>query len=112
MALLLPLDDNGQPMQILGVRYRGCQRISLGATSARNTTPIAPGTRVVTITATGNCRFEVGDATVTADANASAFLLANSYMDIPLTESERYVAFIADGAGGDAYIIERNYPSA
>jgi hypothetical protein len=111
MALLLPQDDNGQPMPILGFRYRGCQKIPLGATSARNATAIAAETRVVTITATGNCRFEVGDATVTADVNASPLLLANSYIDIPLTEDERYIAFIADGGTGDAYVIERNYPA-
>ena len=111
MALLLPLDDNGQPIPILGFRFRGCQKVALGGTSARNATPIAAATRVVTIAATGNCRFEVGGATVTADANASPVLLANSYMDIPLTDSERYIAFIAeDGATGDAYIIERNFP--
>ena len=111
MALLLPQDDNGQPIPILGFRYRGCQKIPLGVTSVRNATAIAAETRVVTITATGNCRFEVGGATVTADANASPFLLANSYVDIPLTDGERYIAFVADGGTGDAYIIERNHPA-
>jgi hypothetical protein len=113
MALLLPLDDDGRPMPILGFRFRGCQKIPLTGTSARNATPIDPATRVVTIATTGNCRFEVGDAGVTADAVQSAFLLANSYVDIPLTPTERHVAFIADGGGsGDAYIIERNFPAA
>lgn len=106
MALLLPLDDNGQPMPILGFRFRGCQTIELGETSTRNTTPIAAETRVVTIAATANCRFEVGDETVTADAESSPFLLANSYVDIPLAPGERHIAFIADGSG-DAYVIER-----
>jgi hypothetical protein len=107
MALLLPLDDNGQPMPILGFRFRGCQKVALSETSTRNATPIAAETRVVTIAATGNCRFEVGDAAVTADANSSPFLLANSYIDIPLTPAERYVAFIANDGDGAAYIIER-----
>ena len=112
MALKLPLDDNGKPIQILGFRYRGCQKIALGAASARNATPIDPETRVITIAATGNCRFEVGDAAVTADANASPLLLANGTIDIPLADGERYVAFIADGgATGDAYIMERNFPA-
>ena len=109
MALLLPLDDDGRPMPILGFRFRGCQKIPLTSSSTRNATAIDPETRVVTIAATGNCRFEVGDATVTADPDMSPVLLANSYADIPLTiEAERYIAFIAEGeATGDAYIVER-----
>ena len=112
MALLLPLDDDGRPMPILGFRFRGCQKIPLTSASTRNATAIDPETRVVTIAATGNCRFEVGDAAVTADPTASPVLLANSYADIPLTKTERYVAFVAEGdPTGDAYIIERNYPA-
>ena len=112
MGLKLPLDDNGRAIPILGFRFRGCQKVALGATSARNATAIDADTRIVTIATTGNCRFEVGDAAVTADAGASPLLLANSYIDIPLTESERYVAFVAEGgATGDAYIMERNFPA-
>jgi hypothetical protein len=107
MSTLLPVDDNGNPIAILGFDYRGTQRIAVTGTSSRNPQPIAGDIDVVSIIATEPCRFEVGDATVTADPVTSPFLFPGQYLDIPLRSGERYIAFIASGADGDGYIIGR-----
>ena len=108
MSLLLPVDDNGHPINVLGFDYRGTQKLSVTATeSVRNPAPVARDIQLITLIATGPCRFEVGDQTVTADAGASAFLFPGQYVDVPLRRGERYVAFIAEGADCAAYIIGR-----
>jgi hypothetical protein len=107
MSTLLPIDDNGNPIGILGFDYRGTQKLAVGATSSRNAQPIASDIDVVSIIATGPCRFEVGDSSVTADAAASPFLFPGQYLDLPLHSGERFIAFIAEDAACDAYIIGR-----
>ena len=107
MSTLLPIDDNGNPIAILGFDYRGTQKVAVTATSTRNALPIASDIEVISIIATGACRFEVGDATVTADSLTSPFLYPGQYVDIPLRAGERYVAFVRDGADCDAYVIGR-----
>jgi hypothetical protein len=107
MSTLLPIDDNGNPIAILGFDYRGTQKLAVTATSSRNPLPIADDIDVVSIIATQPYRFEVGDASVTADPVSSPFLYPGQYLDIPLRHGERYVAFVAEGVGGDAYIIGR-----
>lgn len=107
MSTLLPIDDNGNPISILGFDYRGTRKLTVGAASVRNETPIADDIEVVSLIATGFCRFETGDATVTADAETSPFLYPGQYVDIPLRRGERYIAFVAEGEGCDAYIVGR-----
>ena len=108
MSILLPIDDNGHPIQVLGFDYRGTQRLSVtAAASVRNATPVASDIQLITLIATGPCRFELGDQTVTADKDASPFLSPGQYVDVPLRRGERYVAFIAEGADCAAYIIGR-----
>src|SRR5919202_5524733 len=108
MSILLPLDDNGHPIHVLGFDYRGTQRVAVtAAASSRNAAPIARDIQLVTLIATGFCRFELGDQTVTADKDRSAFLFPGQYVDVPLRRGERYVAFVAEGADCTAYIIGR-----
>ncbi|MCS6778120.1 MAG: hypothetical protein NZ555_00260 [Geminicoccaceae bacterium] len=107
MSLLLPLDDNGNPIGILGFDYRGTQKLAVGPLSVRNPIPIPSDIEIVTLYATGPCRFELGDATVTADPTTSPFLAPGHYLDIPLRRGERYVAFVAEDAPCAAYVIGR-----
>ena len=109
MSILLPVDDNGHPIHVLGFDYRGTRKLAVTAdASARNPAPIASDIELVTLIATGPCRFELGDATVTADKETSAFLFPGQYVDVPLRRGERYVAFIAEGVTPcEAYIIGR-----
>jgi hypothetical protein len=107
MSLLLPMDDNGNPIAVLGYDYRGTQKIAVGSTSERNAEPFPSYVEIVTIVATSFCRFEIGDATVTADAQRSPILFPGQYLDIPLRAGERYIAFLADQDECDAYVIAR-----
>ena len=107
MSTLLPIDDNGNPISILGFDYRGTRKLAVGVASVRNAEPIADDIEVVSLVATGFCRFEIGDAAVTADVATSPFLYPGQYLGIPLRRGERHVAFVAGGAGCDAYVIGR-----
>lgn len=106
MSLVLPTDDNGNPIAALGFDYRGTQQVAVGSTSKRNATPIPDYVGLVTIIATGACYFETGDASVTATAEQSAFLYPGQYIDIPLRQGERYIAFVSTSAC-TAYIMSR-----
>ena len=67
MAVMFPLDDDGHPIPVLGFDYRGTQKLAVGAVSARHAAPIPSDIEIVSLVATGLCRFEVGDGGVTAD---------------------------------------------
>ena len=67
MPVMFPLDDDGHPIPVLGFDYRGTQKLVVGPTSARHAAPIPSDIEIVSLIATGLCRFEVGDASVTAD---------------------------------------------
>ena len=107
MSMLLPLDDNGNPVHVLGFDYRGTQAVAVTSTSAKNSNPINSDIELVTIVATDACRFEVGDATVTADASTSPFLFPGVYLDVPLKSGETHIAFLAANADCTAYVIGR-----
>lgn len=107
MSLLLPLDDNGNPIGILGFDYRGTQKLAVGSVSVRNEVPIPSDIEIITLYATGPCRFELGDESVTADPQASPFLAPGHYLDIPLRRGERFVAFVAESDPCEAYVIGR-----
>ena len=107
MAVLFPLDDDGHPIPVLGFDYRGTQKLAVGATSVRNATPIPGDVQIISLIATGQCRFEIGDQAVTADSVLSPVLFPGQYLDVPLRRGERYVAFIAEGDPCDAYIVGR-----
>lgn len=107
MSLLLPLDDNGNPIAILGFERHGTQKVAVSADSIRIPSPIGEQIEVITLIATGPCRFEVGDASVAADIDASPFLFPGQYLDVPLKRDQRYVALIAEGSPCAAYVIGR-----
>ena len=107
MSLLLPLDDNGHPIAVLGFHYRGTVKLSVTRTSARNPAAVPADIDLVTLIATGPCRFEVGDAAVIADAATSPFLFPGQYVDVPLRSGSRFVAFVAEDQACAAYIIAR-----
>ncbi len=107
MSLLLPVDDNGNPIPVLGFERLGTTRLAVAQASVRTAQPLPDGTQMISLIANGPCRFEVGDASVTADAVASPFLYPGIYVDVPLRRGERYVAFIAENEDCVAYVIGR-----
>lgn len=107
MAVLFPLDDDGHPIPVLGFDYRGTQKLAVGAASVRNPRPVPSDVRIISLIATGLCRFEIGDQSVTADLVQSPVLFPGQYVDVPLRRGERYIAFIAEGEACEAYIVGR-----
>ena len=107
MSTLLPVDDNGHPIGIVGYAPQGTLRLAVGAASVRNGVPIADDVTIVSLIATGPCRFEVGGPGVVADVATSPFLYPGQYVDLPLRRNERHVAFVAEDTPCFAYIIGR-----
>jgi hypothetical protein len=107
MDLLLPVDSNGNPIQVLGFEPLGTSKLTVASTAIRTAQPLADATQLITLIATGPCRFEVGDAAVTADPDASPFLYPGIYVDVPLRLNERHVSFIAESEPCIAYVIAR-----
>lgn len=107
MSLLLPVDDNGHPLPVLGFDPLGTQKVTVLSSSARIPAALEDELQLVTLVATGPCRFEIGDVAVTADRDVSPFLYPGIYVDVPLRRSERYVAFIAEAEDCIAYVIGR-----
>ena len=107
MSLLLPVDDNGNPLPVLGFERMGTIKLAVDDASVRIAQPLPGQTQLISLIASGPCRFEVGDASVTADPIASPFLYPGIYVDVPLRRGERYVAFIAESEACVAYVIGR-----
>ncbi len=107
MSLLFPVDDNGNPISILGFDYRGTQTIAVSTSSSTISNAVHDDIEIVTVIATDACRFEIGDATVEAAHNVSPFLYPGTYIDIPLRDGERHIAFLAEQSDCVAYIIGR-----
>ena len=106
MSFLLPHDDNGQPIGIMGFVANGTQKLAIGTTSVRSE-KLPDDVHVVSLYATAACRFEVGGAAVTADAATSPFIAPGYYLDLPVDKDERYVAFVAESGTCAAYVIGR-----
>jgi hypothetical protein len=107
MSLLLPVDDNGNPLQVLGFANEGTVRLQVTDTSARVALPVDDEIQLVTLIATGPCRFMVGTATVVADPVASPYLHPGIYVDVPLRHGEDHIAFVAESESCVAYVIGR-----
>ena len=108
MSTLLPLDDNGHPIGIMGFASNGTQKLNVGTSSVRTTTPLPGHISVISLIATGAVRFEVGDAAVSASAQTSPYLHPGVYLDLPVSAHERHVALIAESGSCQAYVIGRN----
>jgi hypothetical protein len=91
-------------MQVLGFEPGGTRKLAVTGSSARTTTPLSDHVQLITLIATGPCRFEIGDAAVTAGLDASPFLYPGIYVDVPLRRGERHVAFIAEAENSVAYV--------
>lgn len=106
-----PRDDANAPIPVLAYRPNGGQQIALSDVSARSAA-VGGSVRVVTLYATVDCFFEVGDADVIANGSTSHFLPAGLPYDISLgsetitSQNPRYIAFIA-GESGVLYLSER-----
>ena len=110
MSTKLPLDINDNPIPALRLKQSGAHQISSGASSARNATPFAEGTRVVGLYADQDVYIAFGDSTVTASAT-DHFFPAGVYYDIALggdgAAHHDHIAVLQVSAAGTVYISEK-----
>lgn len=110
MTTLLPQDDNNNPIPALRFRSDGAHSLPLTGTTARNTDPFAPSTRIVSLYATGDIYLRLGDSNVEATAT-DHFFPANTYYDISLGNSRHgrvsHIAAISVGSPCTLYISEK-----
>jgi hypothetical protein len=105
-----PRDDGNTAIPVLGYRYRSGQALAISSSSARSAA-FAASTRVISVYSSVDTFIEIGDSSVTAALNSSAFIPAETYIDIALTSSlalrdQKYLAAVASSSG-TLYISER-----
>lgn len=64
------------------------QKVTIGASSARNSTDFDASSNFLIITADGDCQFELGDSTVTADTNSRP-LWSGTYREVEIGGATR-----------------------
>lgn len=108
-----PRDDGNAAIPVLCYKKHGGQTINFGGTATRSTA-FGASTRVVSLYATDNCLFEVGDNDIEANTSNSHILPAGVYIDVSLgaeivaTQNQKYISVIGlDGSEGILYISER-----
>ncbi len=111
MTTIMPTDENNNPIPALRLRDLAAHKITVTATSARNTTAFNTGTRVVSLYATGPVYVRFGGSGVTATTNDHYFP-ANVYYDIAIGGEESaqtlYVAALRADTDCMLYISEKN----
>lgn len=108
-----PRDTANAPIPVLSYRPRSGQALAVGASATRSD-PFAISTRVISVFTTADCKFELGDETVSANSANSHFLPAGVYADISLgsdnqpERNARYISVIgASAEDGILHISER-----
>ena len=91
----LPLDRNGQPIQVL--RGSGT-RVNLTATDTTSRDAIPSGAQVVLIRATDHIWYNFGDSGVTASAAATSVLFPAGEASVVVPTGTTHVAVLRVGA--------------
>jgi hypothetical protein len=109
MSLLLPVDDNGNPMQVLGFANLGTTKLQVTNTPVSADLPGSENQpiQLITLIATGPCRFAIGEAGIVADLVSSPYLHPGIYVDVPLRRGDTQIAFIAESEDCVAFVIGR-----
>ena len=108
-----PRDDGNAAIPVLSYKLHGGQSIAFSGSAVRSSA-FGASTRVVSLYATDNCLFEVGDNTIEANSSNSHILPGGMYIDVSLgseivsSQNQKYVSVIGlDGSEGILYISER-----
>lgn len=110
MTTILPTDENNNPIPALRLRDGGAHRLTVTATSSRNTVAFNTGTHVISLYATGPVYLRCGGASVTA-ANTDHYFPAGTYYDIAIGGEEAaqtlYIAALRAETDCTLYISEK-----
>lgn len=101
---LLPVDGNGNPIDVMRLKSGGAQQISFTNSSARQTNAFSSDRVAISVYATKDCFIRTGDNTVTA-AGTDHFLPAGFYTTIAL-KGHTHIAVIRSVENGTLYISE------
>lgn len=101
---LLPVDGNGNPVDILRLRTGGAQQIAFTNSSTRQSVAFAENRIAISVYATKDCFIKTGDNTATA-ANTDHFLPSGFYTTIAL-KGHTHIAVIRSSENGTLYISE------
>ena len=85
-------DVRGRDAQIPGEPL-ATETVAIGGSSARSTADFNEATQFLVLSADADCQFEVGDGTVTADAD-SRILFSGTYRVIGVKDSNSRIAVI------------------
>ncbi len=110
MTTLLPQDSNDNPIPALRLKQNGAQKITVGASSARNSTAFDEQTRIVGLYSDVPVYINCGDASAVA-TTSDHYLPANMYYDISIggDSSAHYthISVIQESSAGTLYISEK-----
>ena len=110
MTTLLPQDQNDNPIPALRLKSGGAHNITVGASSARNTTSFSAETRIVSLYTDVPAYIAFGDGSITA-TTGDHFFPAGIYYDVAIggDNSAHYThaAVLQVSSGGTLYISEK-----
>lgn len=88
-------DTGGRDVPVPGqpIGTNPVQKITIGASSARNSVDFDEKTRFLIITADADCQFKVGDSSVTADAD-SRLIHSGTYREVNVNGKDTRIAVI------------------
>lgn len=78
MPTSLPTDSNNNPIPALGLKDSGAHKLTVSATSSRNTTAFASDTQIISLYATVPVYIRFGDFGVTATTSDHYFRLVTT----------------------------------
>lgn len=113
MTTLLPRDDDNNAIPAMRLKDGGAHMIAATATSARNASPFASTTRVVSVYATGPVYLRFGKSDVTA-ATTDHYYPGGIYYDFAInggapgkSQHATHLAVLAAGANATVYVSEK-----
>lgn len=110
MSIILPQDQDGNPVPAIRLKADKAHTINSSGSSARNSTAFDGQTRVVSVYATEPVFIAFGDDSVTA-SSSDHYFPANVYYDFSIGGDKvgqySHLAVIAASAAGVVYISEK-----
>ena len=110
MTTLLPQDSNGYPIPALRVKSGSAHTISIGTTSARNTTAFDDDTQIISLYSDVPVYIAFGDNSITA-TSGDHYLPTDLYYDISIGGDSRvhytHIAVLQVSDAGTLYISEK-----
>lgn len=111
MTTIMPTDDNNNPIPALRLRDGCAHKVNVTGVSSRNGQAFNPGTRVVSLYATGPVYLRFGGAGVVA-STSDHFFPAQTYYDVAIGGEEAaltlHLAALRAESDCILYISEKN----